>query len=214
MTDTKLKKMPSGKKPNPRRRYTHLNDAQKAEAITLWQTGAATLSDLSVRFKKSEETFSRLFKKLGVKKGEKAEEHSKEVAKEVEKSIVDDAGELAKRIREVKEDYFMMTRALRRLIWNELVKVNKDKKEVEVVFSNLKALEKAAQALRITREEAYVVLGIANGEETDPDDVPELHVKELTDEDIAKIQESAMLGGDDDDDLDMPDLEEMPELST
>lgn len=190
-------------------KFKRLTNSQIAEATALWKSGAATLKDLAQRFDKSEETFSRLFARLGVKKGEAAEEHSKSVAEKVEASIVDDAGELAKRIRETKEEHFKMASGIRKLIWNEIVEARKNKVAISTTLGNLKALEKAAQALKITREEAYVLLGIADGED-DSDEVPDLQVKELTADEIKAIhqqQQAEIAAAENDDDLPAVELD-------
>lgn len=169
-------------------KFKRLTSSQKAEAIALWRSGAATLDDLSKRFSKTQETFSRLFTKEGIKKGESADRHATKVEKKVEDAIFDDAGEMARRIKEVKEETYKTSRGLTKLIWNEIVSANRDKRQVSTTMSNLKALEKAGQALRIAREETYVALGIADGEKDDDATIPELKVQELTAADILEIQ--------------------------
>ena len=170
------------RKPN-----THLNSAQKAEAIALWKSGAVTLADLEAKFKKDRTTFIRLFKDAGVEKGESKEEVSKKIQASVESSLIGDASQLAERIRNTKEEHYKMASSLARIAWTMLADAKKNNKPIGTLQGDMRSLQMAAQVLKITREERYIVLGVKAEDDNEDRPLPELTVQELTAEDIKRM---------------------------
>lgn len=165
-----------------------LTPAQWAEAEALWESGQVTLSDLSRKFGKAEETFSRHFSAAGVQKGAKKGEHAEKVKEEVAKNIVDDAAVLATRIRETKEDHYKMAQAIGKLTWKEIVDAQREGRAVATSLPNLKALNQAMQVLKSVREERWAVLGLDNPDTEADNDLPDLVISELTAEQIEDMQ--------------------------
>ena len=180
------------KAPEKKRRPNRpLNEKQKAEAIALWQSGSVSLSDLETKFKKDRTTFLRLFKDAGVSKGETAEDTAKQVKQAVEQAIIADASVTATRIRETREDVYRMATGIRRLVWATLLKARNEGLPVATVASDMKALQLAANTIKITREERYVALGIREDDDNEDKPLPDLVVQELTVEDIKQMHEQA-----------------------
>lgn len=202
---SKKKRTPSGK-------GRHLTAGQKAEAISLWKMGAVTLEQLSEKFGKDKSTFIRLFNEAGVAKGESAKEHAEKVAEKVEKAAVDDATVLADRIRETKENSYKLAKAIERLVSSQIIDAQAKKQPISTKLMEFKALEIAGKALRLTREERYTVLGIADGEKDNEDDIPELQIRELSKQEIEEIQKKALEEANNDEDLDLPDMDLDPEV--
>jgi hypothetical protein len=169
----------------------HLTTKEAAEAISLWAAGNVTLEQLAQKFGKNHSTFIRLFNKHNVAKGEKAEEQTQMIAKEIEKNSVDDAAKVTERIRETKDNSYKLATAIERALTKEYVEGQRSGNFASKL-GNVKTLELMAKALKVTREERYAVLGIADGEKGDDDDIPDLNVHELTVEEIKQIQKATL----------------------
>lgn len=164
-----------------------MTPAQWAEAEALWESGQVTLADLSKKFEKAEETFSRYFKSKGIKKGAKAAEHAEKVKKEVAEGITDDAAVLASRIRETKEEHYQMARAIGKLTWREVLKAQTSG-NIASSTPEFKALKEAMTVLKTVREERWAVLGLDNPDTENDANLPELVIQELTAEQIEAMQ--------------------------
>lgn len=191
----------------PTKKGRHLTPAEKAEAISLWKLGDVTIEQLSEKFGKDRSTFLRLFNDAGVAKGEMAKAHAEKIAEKIEKDSVDDAAVLAERIRETKENSYKLAKAIERKIAAEMIDAQAKKLPISSKLMDFKALKEASQALRVTREERYAVLGILDGEKDTEDDIPELQIKELSKQEIEEIQRHALEEANNDEDLDIPDVD-------
>ncbi len=189
MTDTKT---PEKKRP----RVRHLTPAEKAEAIALWKAGTVTLDDLCVRFKKDRSTFWRLFKDAGVEKGEAKAEIEKKVSETVSSMVLDDAGVLAKRIKDTKEDHYRFVNGISKLAWNIIVTAQQEKRTPATYATDMKSLEMAMRVFKMSREEKYALLGISPDDENDDKPLPELRVQELTAQDIKELHERSLMADD------------------
>jgi transposase-like protein len=180
----------------------HLTTSQKAEAVALWRTGSVTLGDLSKRFGKRPETFSALFKRMGVKKGSAAEEHTARVAAAVETKILTDVEEHARRVAQAKEDHYKMSNGLAKLVWAEIVRARQAELKIEGLKETMQTLRLAAEVISNSRKELWTVLKIEDADKNkELEDLPELQVRELTDNEIGQLQKQGdvdELGGDDD----------------
>lgn len=191
----------------PSKKGRHLTAAEKAEAISLWRLGVVTIEQLSEKFGKDRSTFLRLFNEAGVAKGEAAAAHAEKIAEKIEKESVDDAAVLAERIKETKENSYKLAKAIERKIAAEMIDAQTKKLPISSKLMDFKALKEASQALRVTREERYAVLGIADGEKDLEDDIPELQIKELSKQEIEEIQRQALQESEENDDFDIADIE-------
>ena len=182
--------------PNPRKSYPktirsskRMTPAQWAESEALWESGQVTLGDLAKKFDKAEETFSRYFKKKGLKKCAKKDEHAEMVKEKVADSIADDPTELARRIRETKEEHYKMARALGQLAWREVLKAQAGGSMAEST-PEFKSLKEAMTVLKLVREERWIVLGLDNPDTENEANLPELVISELTADQIEAMQRS------------------------
>ncbi len=174
-----------------------LTESEKAEAITLWQNGDTTLSDLEKRFGRNRSTFLSLFEAAGVKKGEKAAETRIEVEKAVQAAATADATLLASRITETKEEVFKMSSGVRKLIWQAILKAKTENLPLESQLGTIRTLKEAMQGIKLTQELSYEVLGLnKEDKEGDEDDLPELVFHELTVEDAQRLVANQIVSDD------------------
>jgi hypothetical protein len=159
-----------------------------ARVRALWAEGGVNYRDLVEKYGRSAKTFERHFKHHGVKKGSKAKKIQEKVAERLEQEQINDAQVIAARIRETKEEHYKMASALARLSWNEILQAKKDSKPFAVALNNLKALNAAISNLKMAREERYAVLGLDKADALDPEQIPELVIRELTAEQIDKLR--------------------------
>lgn len=190
-----------------------LKPAEWAKACALWESGEVTLKDLHEEFGMTVEAFSRKFKREGIERGVKAHEHADKIRDEMGKVLRGDAKVHAERVSQAKEDYFNWFYGLGRMTMHEIVKAGKEKRAVATTLPNLKALEKAAQVMKISREQVWPVLGLDKDDDVDFDDFPDLPITEMTAQDIEAIQrkqldEALGISGDTDPILEGEDYDE------
>lgn len=173
----------------PRRIKIKPKPKQWAEAEALWATGEATLAELSKMLGISMSGISIHMKKRGIANKSAAEEHKRKVTEKVIEAVSEDAGIIAARIRETKEDHYKMATGLAKLAWNEVLKTQQAKEPISTATSNLKALEAAANVLSKLRLERWAILGLDRADTFSPDELPELVISELTAEQIHALQE-------------------------
>lgn len=186
--------MPEAKKTTPptvtkKARKPNLTQKEWTEAKTLWESGEVTLTELSKKFDRHEQSFVRYFQRHKIKKGTNRAKHQKRVEKEVEKAAMNDAAIIAARIKETKEEHYKMASGLAKLTWAEVLKTKQDGVPVSTALNNLKALDTAMTVLKKAREERYSVLGLDRPDAIDENDIPELVISELTAEQIASLRE-------------------------
>ena len=161
---------------------------QWTEAETLYALDEASIIMIAKKYDVSKQTVFQHMQRAGVKRGSKAAEHAKKVADAVVTGIVGDAGILASRIRETKEDHYKMAAGLAKLTWAEILKTKNDGVPVSAAINNLKALDSAMSVLKKAREERYSVLGLDRTDFVDEESLPELVISELNVEQIAMLQ--------------------------
>lgn len=175
-------------------RQSQMKPKEWAEAEALWESGNITLAELSKRFGRAEETFSRHFASLGIKKGSKQAQSAEMVKEEVAKNIADDAKVLSTRIRESKEEHYKMTTVITKLVMNEVLSAQKSGMPLEAKSNNIKALKDAMSVVKMAREERWAILGMDDPDSINEDDLPELVISEMTAkqiEDMHLAQEKA-----------------------
>ena len=171
-----------------KKKAVQIKPKEWAEIEILWETGNTTLRELSERFGRVEETFSRYFARKGIKKGSKAAEHAEKVREEVSKSIVSDASIIASRIRDTKEEHYKLSASISKLAWNELNTARKDGVQYETKLNNLRALKTAMDIVKIAREERWTVLGLNDPDSINEAELPELLISEMTAKQIEDLQ--------------------------
>jgi hypothetical protein len=190
---------PKGK---PETELRRLTPAERAEAASLFRSGTVTLEDLSKKFKKRPETFSRMFKKMGIEKGEAALAAAKKASDEAEVMIVTDLQETLRKIKKTKDDNYRMSQGLALMAWQELVRVRQAKLPIETLKETMATLKLAGDVIGNARKEIYAVLDVEKHDmNADLDDLPELTVRELTNGEITQLQSQSKdtedeMGGD------------------
>jgi hypothetical protein len=174
----------------------------RREAIELWERGEVTIDDLSKRYNKHPDTFRRLFRENGVEKGSKAKKFEEKVAEKVEKQLSDDAIETANRIKETRDGSYRMLKAIQALVSHEIRKAQEENRSLATTEKTMKALKLSAETVEITRRGRFDILGL-NKDDYDDEEVPDLEVRELTDEEIRRRMAAAEAEMEDEDDLDV-----------
>lgn len=170
-------------------RVRALTSRQWAEIEALWESGEVAYADLIARYGKCQSTYERHFKKRGLVKGVKAGLIKKKVEETLAENAALEAGVLAARIKETKEQHYKMAAGLATLTWAEILKTKQDGTPVAIALSNLKALDTAMNVLKKAREERYSVLGMDRPDAVDPDELPELVISELTADQVQELRE-------------------------
>jgi hypothetical protein len=136
-----------------------------------------------------------MFAKAGVKKGDKRAEVQAAVTQQVNQQIAGDAGVMAAKIKETKDSHYAAAKVIAGLIQKQLVTAQQNGKGFAVVQNEIKTLKIAAEALATLRAERFVLLGIADGEKEDLDELPELGIHEMTADQIIEMQNRQDDGG-------------------
>lgn len=180
---------PKKKRGGRKKGATALTVSQKAEAATLWRMGEVTLQDLSKKFGKRPETFSRLFKEMGIKKGSGLQQATQQAQQAAQAKVINDAEVLAARIAKVKEDHIRMSDGLAKIAWAEIVRCRQANLDLAKLKDLMQMLKLAGEVVGRSREELYALLQIEDHDkEKDPDELPDLTVRELTPSEITQLQ--------------------------
>lgn len=195
---------PEEKKPSKAGRGTakNLTGAQRAEAVALWRAGEITLEGLAKKFKKRPETFSRMFTRMGITKGSGAAEALKKAADAVSAHVLSDTEQTLKRIAEVKDAHYTMSRQLAALAFREIINAKKAELDVGKLKDVMAVYKMASDVIGNSRKELFELLNVEKHEHTaDMDDLPDLTVRELTLDEVTQLQVAPMDGCDDESDL-------------
>lgn len=184
----KVAKSPkAAKAPIDRRNLTL---SQKAEAAALWKSGSVTLEALGKRFKKRPQAFSRLFKKMGIEKGADVAAAIKKVTDASEARMLTSTEETLKKILAMKDDHFKMASGLARLAWNEIVRAKTEKIDIASLKELMITLKLAGEVISNGRKEISYVLNVEkHDKDVDPNELPELTVRELTGNEVVQLRE-------------------------
>ena len=199
---------------NAKQRKPNLKPSQLAEMEALWESGEMTLKELSERFGRDTSAISRHMTLNNVIQGSRAEEYGRMIREKIATELAGDAGENARKIKKMKDEYIGYNEALNKLVGNELQTARSKGLPLQSVYPNLKAIKEAASIFAMTRTENWALLNVIDFEHKHVDaDIPELLISELTGADIEKMRieqlQSANLTGellsldlsDDDDDI-------------
>ena len=161
-----------------------MTPAQWAEARAMWASGEFTLEQLADKFGVARETLSRRFKKDGVKKGQAA------IDKKVEAEIVEkatlEADKWRERAEKAREQFFRATEMLNGMN----IKVLRDAHANETIFAaqpDLKAIQMCLKNLEMAKGIQWSILGL-DREGVDEEEIPELMIRELTPDELQRIQ--------------------------
>jgi hypothetical protein len=193
-------------KPDPRRK-PKLKPATWAEIAEYWETGQYTLKELSARYKISPESISQKMKKMGKVKGARAGEISKEITNVVRQEAVIPARVVAERLRDTREQHYEWSSNLTRMMMHQIaVTVVKDKKPISAIADDIRAYERALNALKVGREERFAALGVREDDSSQTQELQELPIREMTAEEV-NFQRRLLTGGDEFDPSNMTEAE-------
>lgn len=194
-----VKPKPSGRKPGAK----SLTVRQKAEAAALWRSGSVTLEDLSKKYGKRTETFSRLFKRMGIEKGSGAAAAVKKAEEAITARVVSDIEETFKRISTVKESHFRMSQALAVMAFKDIQQAKAAGLDIGKLRDVMSVYKMAGEIVGNSRKELYEILDVAkHDKEKEDDDLPDLTVRELTQGEVDQLRDTVP------EDLDGADLGE------
>lgn len=204
---------PAKKKRSVQGSGKRMTNRQRAEAIALWRSGTVTLTELAKKYNKSTNALVMLFKKNNVKKGETADKVTEAVTRKINEKLIN-TDDIVVRVRDTKEEHYKIASGIAKLTWSLIVMAKKSNKPMRTILHDLRALKNAAEIFKIAREERFVSLGIKEFENLGDKPLPQLVVKELTGEDIKRIQNTRL--GDSELDIDEGDIPTLSEeeLST
>jgi hypothetical protein len=198
----KVKGTGGGRKPGAK----SLTVSQKAEAAALWRAGSVTLDDLAKKFKKRPETFSRLFARMGIEKGSGAAAAMKKAEEAIAAKTLTDTEETLKRISQVKDTHFRMSQQLAVMAFREITQAKAAEVNVGGLKDVMAVYKMASDVIGNSRKELFEILNVEKHDaSSELDDLPDLMVRELTNDEVLQLQ-----GTPEEDELgaDMIDLED------
>lgn len=200
-------------------REKRLTTSEKAHICEIYRSGTATYKDLAKQYNCNVQTIALIIKKNKVIKGENSEIVQAKVQQEIDRRLAEDAAVIATRIKETKDESYLMFTGVRKLLWKTITDAKKENKRLDGAVANeIRSLKLTAETLKITREQCYVILNITDKEKEELEnrqDFPELKIQELDAETIQKMNEAQRLEMDDIgmmwDDEDMPSFDDKVE---
>lgn len=176
-----------GRKPGAK----SLTTRQKAEAAALWRSGSVTLEDLSKKYGKRSETFSRLFKRMGIEKGSGAAAAVKKAEEAITARVVSDIEETMKRIGAVKESHFRMSQALAVMAFRDIQQAKVAGLDIGKLRDVMAVYKMAGEVIGNSRKELYDILNVEkHDKEVEGDDLPDLTVRELTQGEVDQLRDT------------------------
>jgi hypothetical protein len=170
-----------------KRKYRRLSESEWAEARALWEVGDSSLEELSAHFGVSKRTLQFHFSKHGLAKGSKARELTAAVEKEVFRRELTDKDLLVEWARDIKERTYANAQVIENLVMAQLDLAQKDPSQAYKASSAMKILSLAASTLERTHQLKKTALGL----DKDPaiaEELPVLIFRDLSKEDLEKIQ--------------------------
>lgn len=164
-----------------------LTESEFAQVKAMWELGTATLQEMSDQFGITIAALHRRLKRAGVERGSRAHE----AAKGVEDTVQDTARKNTQRVTETKEQHYRYAEAIAQMTMQTIVQARKAGKAIATSDGDLSALNKAARTLEIVRRERYTVLGL-DSDDGDPTETDELLISEMTDEQIAQLNQKSV----------------------
>lgn len=185
----------------PRKVQKRLTPADKEKIRVLYESGEFVVADIAPLIGVSEKSISNEIRKGQIVKGAQVERLRAAIRDELKKEAEADAKELAKRIRESKEEVYRYAKALDNQVIKEIADARTAKLPVSSAAPNIKTLKLAAEHFKITKDLRWAALGL-DKDEADVTEIPILEVDELTDDEIEDIRsrQEAISGVDIDED--------------
>lgn len=186
-----------------------LSKTEWLEAEGYWARAELTAQQIADRFGISRRAVLKHMSEHGIEHGSEAAAFEDAVKKDLAHEAHERAKEVARRIEQTKEEHYKFAEQIAKLTMRELAHAQKEGKPFASVKENIKVLNGAAKTLEIARRERWDILGIDKLE--GDDDMPELHIADLTEDDIAEIQRSGEFDDDEADAIVVEDMEPLDE---
>ena len=170
----------------PKRKYKRLAAAEWAEARALWETGEATLEELSLRFGITERALQVHFRKHATLKGSKAKEVAAAVQQAVFADIFEDSAVARAKGREARAAAYGNATQIEGLIMAQVSEAQKDPANAYRASSALRMLALAMQALERAHSMKWASLGLDQLE--DAQELPVLPIIDYSEEQIEEIR--------------------------
>lgn len=162
-----------------------MTPAMWSEAGVMWASGEYTLEELSEKFGVAKETLSRRFKRDKVKKGEDS------VASLIKKSAVDSAAtrakERAERAEERRNQFDTWATSITKLVMKTVATCSKEGKPFATIEGDIKALQRAADAIGKSFLTVSKALQL-DVTEIEDEELPTLVVGQLTSEQVQQYR--------------------------
>ena len=169
--------------------HRKLTIEQRAEAAALWRAGSVTLGDLSKKYGKRPETFSRMFKLMGLVKGSAAVETAKKLAAALAAASVSSVSVEVSRIAAMKDEHFKFSSFLAKTAMGEIFRARTAGLDLAGLRETMLTLKLAGEVVSNSRKELYALLRVEEHDlQAEIEDLPELSVAELTPEQVAQMQ--------------------------
>lgn len=187
------KAKPKAKSKSTIRPYKNLTVSQKAEAIALYRSGKVTLEDLSKKFGKRPEAFSRLFKRLEITKGGAIPDMAKKLEAVVEEAVVSELQKTLNKIATTKDEHYRMASAIAKLAWAEIVRARTAGTDIAGLKDFMATLKTTGEIIGSARKELFAILNVDKYEqESEFENLPELTVRELTNTELFQLQNQSV----------------------
>jgi hypothetical protein len=180
--------------PGAKRRYNRLSPAVWAEIRALWETGEPTLDELALRYSVTTRALQSHFHKNDTIKGGKAMVIAADVKEAVFADSFEDRETKIAKGREIRATDFANASKIESLIMAQVEEAQKDPSAAFRASAAIKALALAAQALERTTAMKWRSLGLDRVQDTD--ELPEIHIVNLTEDDIREIRRGHEAGDD------------------
>jgi hypothetical protein len=170
----------------PKRKYKRLAAAEWAEARALWETGEATLEELSLRFGITERALQVHFRKHATLNGSKAKEVAAAVQQAVFADIFEDPAVARAKGREARAAAYAHATQIEGLIMAQVSQAQKDSANAYRASSALRALALASQALERVHSMKWSSLGLDKID--DARELTVLPILDYSEEQLAEIR--------------------------
>lgn len=170
-----------------KRRYVRPTPALWAEIEAHWQSGEATLAELSARFGPSQRSLQHHFAKAGIVKGEKAAAMAAAIKKEVFDAELGEEGQLRFRAKDLKERTYRDAKTIQELMMAQFADTAKDPAQVLRVATAMRALSLAANTLDRVHGVQQRALGL-DKDNIFPEELPAIVFQDLSADDLAEIK--------------------------
>jgi hypothetical protein len=170
-----------------KRRYVRPAPAVWAEIEAHWQSGEATLAELSARFGPSQRSLQHHFAKAGIVKGERAAAMAAAIKKEVFDAELGDEEQLRFRAKDLKERTYRNAMAIEELMMAQFANAANDPAQALRAATAMRAISLAANTLDRLHGVQQRALGL-DKDNAFAEELPMIIIQDLSADDLAEIK--------------------------